>query len=91
MQLSKEVRLTVDGVRRAAEAALAALDRFETENNIINALEAGTAIAQIGNTVQLMNAVLEAEALASLERIQRQIDRAGDAGETVVPFPGRVN
>ncbi len=91
MQLSKEVRLTVDGVRRAAEAALAALDRFETENNIINALEAGTAIAQIGNTVQLMNAVLEAEALASLERIQRQIDRAGDTGETVVPFPGRVN
>ncbi len=91
MQLSKEVRLTVDGVRRAAEAALAALDRFETENNIINALEAGTAIAQIGNTVQLMNAVLEAEALAGLERIQRQIDRAGDTGETVVPFPGRVN
>lgn len=91
MQLSKEVRLTVDGVRRAAEAALAALDRFETENNIINALEAGTAIAQIGNTVQLMNAVLEAEAIAGLERIQRQIDRAGDTGETVVPFPGRVN
>ncbi len=94
MQMSKEVRLTVDGVRRAAEAALVALDRFEADNNIITALEAGQAISNIHNNVEMMAAVLQAEAAAALERIQAsfgavQDDR--DTDEVVVPFPGTVH
>lgn len=90
MQLSKEVRLTVEGVRRAAESALSALDRFEADNNLITALDAGSSIANIGASVELMNAVLQAEAEAALARIQESLggDRSDD---TVVPFPGRVN
>jgi hypothetical protein len=41
-----------------------------------------------------MQAVLQAEAIASLERIQRQIDAQKDSRDTdevVVPFPGTVH
>lgn len=94
MQLSKEVRLSVDGIRRAAEAALAAIDRFEADNNLITALEAGQSISNIGGQFEVMQAVLQAEALASLERIQRQIDAQKDDRQTddvVVQFPGTVH
>jgi hypothetical protein len=90
MKLSKDVRYSIERVARAAESALAALDRFESDENLMSALEAGQAVADIGTSYNILSAVLEAEAVAAIERLQARVESEAADG-VVVPFPGMVH
>lgn len=91
MKLSKDVRYSIERIIRAGETALVALDRFESDENLMTALEAGQAVADIGTSYNILSAVLEAEAVAAMERIQSRIAEAADDSGVVVPFPGKVH
>lgn len=91
MKLSKDVRYSIERVARAAEAAVAALDRFESDEGMVSALEAGEAVAAISVSYNILTAVLEAEAVAAIERIQARIAESADDSGVVVAFPGTVH
>ena len=91
MKLSKDVRYSIERVARSAEAALLALDRFESDDNLMSALEAGEAVAAIGTSYNILTSVLEAEAVAAIERIQARVAESTDESGVVGPFPGMVH
>lgn len=88
MKLSKDIRYSIELVVRRAEAALVAIDRFENDENLVTALEAGQAVADIGVSYNILTSVLEAEAAAAIERLRERIDADPSAEGVVVPFPG---
>lgn len=92
MELSKDVRYSIERVKRSAEAALESLDRFNADQNLVSALEAGQAVADIGVSYNILSAVLEAEAVAAIERLQARISAESESSDgVVVAFPGMVH
>jgi tryptophan synthase beta subunit len=86
MELSKDIRYSIERLRRSAEAALESLDRFNADQGIVSAMEAGSAVAAIADSYAMLNSVLEAEAIVAMERLRGLADADTESADS----PARV-
>lgn len=76
MQFGKEIRDVLVALETATTDAIRAVDQMNLADGDLDALLAGTAVARVGELNELLFRKIEAAALAMLEDLVKDLDRA---------------